>query len=233
MRSTPINILAIDDEQLLLWALKKACHEKSIDIMTAATTEEALQAIDNHEFDLYLLDFDLRDQSRVALLREIDELHPFAPIILMTTTNMNSTEVNDIIKENRKHGAWHILEKPFRLDTMISFIKMIFEEKDNIKICLNDLIHNYENEKRLRLRRPHVKRISMTYKTIADGEQIELATSGILTDVSDTGLGLLTQTPLKPDQVVNFGEEFSHPYGVVTWSKIIEPRTYRVGIMIC
>lgn len=233
MTAAPIRILAIDDEQLLLWALDRACKDKPLDITTASSHEEALAKLGECHYDLFLLDFDLRDKQRVDLLQEIDARCPFIPIIFMTTSNMNSVELNNVIRDTRKHGSWHLLEKPFKLDRMIGFIELIFKEQENVKICLHDLTHNYDNEKRVRSRYPHVQSIKLSYKSIIDGQQEETETTGILTDVSDTGVGLLTRTPLRPEQVINFGEDMDKKCGVVAWSNMIESETYRAGIILC
>lgn len=229
----PLKILAVDDEQLLLWALERACEGRALDITTAVTTEQALAEIERCHYDLFLLDFDLRDQSRLELLKAIDQRCPYVPIIFMTTADMKSCELNDAIRAARKQGAWHLMEKPFSLDRMLSFIELIFQEHDNVKLCLNDLSHNYENEKRVKYRYPHVKTVEISFKTISDGEQKKNVARGILTDICDSGLGLLTHSPLKQDQVITFGEPLQQQCGVVAWSSRIEDETCRVGIRLC
>lgn len=233
MRAAPLKILAVDDEQLLLWALERACKGRSLDIKTAVTTQQALAEIELCHFDLFLLDFDLKDPSRLELLKAIDERCPYVPIIFMTTADMKSCELNDTIRAARKQGAWHLLEKPFSLDRMISFVEVIFQDQGHVKLCLNDLSHNYDNEKRLQIRRPHVQSMSFSFKSIVDGKQLKTFTAGILTDISDCGLGLLTHSALKPDQVLTFGDMLMKQCGIIAWSSMIDAQTCRAGIRLC
>jgi DNA-binding NtrC family response regulator len=233
MHTVPINILAVDDEKLLLWALERACEGRSLNLKTVVSTKEALEMVDLCHFDLFLLDFDLRDPSRLELLEGINQRCPYVPIIIMTTADTKSCELNDAIREVRKQGAWHLIEKPFSLDRMLSFIEIIFQEQTNVKLCLNDLSHNYENEKRRKFRRHHVQAVEISFKSISEGEHKKNLTTGILTDISDTGLGLLTQSPLKLNQVINFGDSLQQQCGVVVWSRQIEAQTCRVGIRLC
>lgn len=233
MTVAPLKILAIDDEQLLLWALERAFKGRDLQVNTASTTEQALAQIDLVHYDLFLLDFDLKDHNSQALLKKIDKLCPYVPVIIMTTSDAKSRELNDAIRAVRKQGAWHLLEKPFRLERLISYVELIFQEQDCIKLCLTDLEHNFDNEKRQHLRRPHVIPLDLRLKAILDGEVQEVVAQSILTDISECGIGLLSRSPLERDQVVGFGGELKQQYGIVAWSSMIETDTCRAGLRVC
>lgn len=233
MITKSVKILAVDDEQLLLWALERACKGRSLDIKTAVSTEQALKDIVQHHFDLFLLDFDLKDPSRRELLEAIDECCPYVPIIIMTTSDTKSCVLNDAIRATRKRGAWHLLEKPFSLDKLISFIEVIFQDEGKVKVCLNSLTHNYDQEKRGQLRRPYVQSVNFSFKTIADGVSERVSSRGILTDISDSGSCLLAHEPLQLDQVITFEDDSLQQCGSVSWRTLIEEGTYRFGLQFC
>ena len=233
MTGIPLKILAIDDEPLLLWALQRAGRERALDITTAATTDQALRKIEACHYDLFLLDLDLKDSSRQELLEYIDETCPYVPVIIMTTAEASSCELNDTIRSFRKRGAWHLLEKPFSLDRLVHFVEVIFHAPFNIKLCLTDLTHNYDAEKRLHLRRPYVLPFSFTLRMIVNGTQEKIVSNGILTDISDCGIGLLAHLQLKQDQVLSFGPELKDQCGIVAWSSMIEDQTCRAGVHFC
>jgi len=128
MTATPLKILAIDDEQLLLYALERAGKGRALEITTAATAEQALARLENGHYDLFLLDFDLKDQSRRELLAAIDTRCPCIPVILMTTSDKQSTTLHEAIRACRRQGAWSLIEKPFSLDTMVHCIDRISPE---------------------------------------------------------------------------------------------------------
>jgi len=190
MTATPLKILAIDDEQLLLWALERAFKGRDLHVSTAASPEQALAQIEGNRFDLFLIDFEPKDLNSQLLLKKIDSHCPYIPIIIMTTSDIKSCELNDAIRAVRKQGAWHILEKPFRLERLINFVELVFNEQACIRLSLNDLAHNYDNEKRHYVRRPHVIPMDLRIRHIIDGETREEITQSILTDISECGVGL-------------------------------------------
>jgi CheY-like chemotaxis protein len=233
MTPSPLKILAVDSEKLLLWALKRAGKSRELDVETASSPEQALAEIARCHFDLFLVAIDLRDHGSLDLLRHIDEKCPYVPIVIMTTSEVSSCQLNDAIKSVRKHGAWHLLEKPFRLERIVGFIDLIFEDSGRVKCSMHDLAHNYENEKRNFVRRPHVIPVGFTYKSIESGEEIKTFTSGVVTDISDCGIGLLTREPLKEEMVLRFGEAMVSQCGIVAWSTRLDEQTCRAGIRIC
>lgn len=233
MNTNLMRVLAVDDEQLLLWALERACKGRFLDIRTAVSTEQAIEEVAGCDFDLFLLDFDLKDPSRLQLLHAIDECCPYIPIIIMTTSDTKSSELNDIIRAVRKHGAWHLLEKPFSLDRMIGLIELIFQNQGNVKEDMNTLTNNFEQEKRHTYRRPHVQPVNFSFETIANGVSTRVSSRGILTDISHDGSGMLAQEPLQPDQVVSFEDETLQRCGAVSWSVMIAENTYRCGLQFC
>ena len=135
MNAAPVKILAVDNEQLLLFALKRAFKGRSIDIYTANESEQAMKEIENNHFDLFLVDFDLLDQRSLELLKVIDENCPYIPVIVMTRSAMSSVELNDVIRTIRKNGAWHLLEKPFSLDKMLGIVSVIFEDQGGPRVA--------------------------------------------------------------------------------------------------
>ncbi len=102
---------------------------------------------------------------------------------------------------------WHLLEKPFSLDTMIQHIGMFCQEQgaDMAGNLFNSsLVKNYEQEKRGHTRRPHVQPINFAGNRIIDGAIRQFSSRGILTDLSDHGSGMLTHEPLQAGQIVRY-----------------------------
>ncbi len=230
MDTAPLKILAVDDEQLLLWALERVSKGRALNISTAEDTEQALAKISCAHFDLFLLDFDLKDSNSQLLLKAIDDRCPYVPVIIMTTSDIRSSKLNDAIRAVRKQGTWHLLEKPFRLGQLIGYVKLIFQDRYRIELHTTGLAHNFGSEKRRQLRRPYVLPLSFIFKSIVDGQQQEQLCCGIITDISDRGVGLLAHVPLEHNLVIDFGSELSEQYGIVVWSGMIETQTCRAGI---
>jgi len=233
MSPDPLKILAVDDEHLLLKALERAVKGRSLEINTAATTRQALEEIERCDFDLFMLDFDIDDQDRQDLLQTIDERCPFIPIIIMTTSDRKSPELNEAIKSRRKQGSWHLLEKPFSLDRLISYVDVIFQNQGNVKYCPNSLSVSYDQEKRYEFRRPHVQPVNFSFKSMIDGVVRRISANGILTDISDCGTGILAHKQVHPEQVISFENEFIKQNGIVAWSVMLDSETCRFGVQFC
>lgn len=230
MSNPPIKILAIDDEPLLLWALERACDGRRLDIETSSSSQQALKVLEENCFDLFLVDFDPRNTARAELLKAIDERYPYVPIIIMTTFDTKSCELSDTIRTIRKQGEWHLLEKPFRLNKLIAFIEVIFQLEGNVKVCLNSLTHNYDQEKRSQLRRLHVKPVSISFDEEVDGAPKRIHSKGILTDISNFGSCLLVNEQLQPEQIIRFEDADLKLCGRISWCTMIEEATYRCGV---
>ena len=233
MTPPPLKILAVDNEQLLLRALERAFKGRSLDIHTATSGEQALAKVGQGSFDLFLLGFDWQEPSDLQLLQTVDEHCPHVPVILMTTSSLDSGPLNGAIKETRRHGAWHLLEKPFSLDRMLQLIEVNFLGQDKAKIMQDALTQNDVHEKRHHYRRPHVHPVDFSFQTIVDGKTRRLAAKGILTDISDCGSGMLAHVQLQADQVISFENGFFRRTGVVAWSSMIEQETCRFGVRFC
>ena len=233
MSTPPLKILAVDNEQLLLFALERAFKGRSFDINTATSIEQALVEIGHGHFDLFLVDFDLLDQSSLELLKTIDELCPYVPIIVMAASAMNSSELNDVIRTIRTHGIWHLLEKPFSLDKMLNLVTAMFQDREYDIFGLKSLTHNYGKENRDRFRRPYIQPVHFSYKAIAAGASTRVSAKGILTDISARGSGILAHKQMQPAQVISFEEEFLKKVGIVAWSVMIESNTCRFGVQFC
>ncbi|HKI51345.1 MAG TPA: response regulator [Geothermobacteraceae bacterium] len=233
MSPDPLRILAIDNEHLLLKALERAGKGRSFEIKTAATTRHALDEIDCCDYDLFMLDFDIDDQERQDLLQTIDERCPFVPIIIMTTSDRKSSELNEAIRSRRKQGSWHLLEKPFSLDRLISFVDVIFQNRGSEKFCPNSLSVSYDQEKRYEFRRPHVQPVKFSFKSMVDGVVNRISANGILTDISDCGSGILAHRQMHPEQVISFEDEFIKQNGIVAWSVMVDNETCRFGVQFC
>ena len=233
MHAGPLKILAIDDEQLLLAALERACRQRALDLCTALTAEEALTAIDNGRYDLFLLDFDLKDPHCRMLLEIIDQRCPYVPVILMTTSSRNSSTLVEAIRCCRTQGSWHLLEKPFSLERMIHCINEIHGDREQKSRLFDPETHHYEHEKRRHTRHPHVQPVSFTYQRIVEGATKQYSSRGILTDISEDGTGMLTHESLQPGLIIRFCGKFSEKLGRVAWNTRVEAETYRCGLEFC
>ncbi|MFO7981881.1 MAG: response regulator [Desulfuromonadales bacterium] len=228
-----LKILAMEDEPLLLHALERACRGRHLELKTAATAEEVLAETECHRYDLFLLGLDLEIPQHIELLKKVDERCAYVPIIVMAMADADTSGLHDVIRSVRKQGAWHLLEKPFRLENLFGFVDEMVRDHEEPDLPGHFMSHNYDREKRRALRRSHIQSVNFSYKTISQGDARRISITGILTDISEGGFGVLSRESLRPGQVVRFDDDFSREMGIVAWSAMVEKGTCRSGVKFC
>src|ERR1700678_842150 len=78
------SILVIDDEGEIREGLEALLTSESFQVTLAETGEAGLRQLEDHPFDLMLLDVSLPDRNGIELLREIRRRDPQLAVILIT-----------------------------------------------------------------------------------------------------------------------------------------------------
>lgn len=102
------RILAVDDEKNIRLMLAQALATEDTVVETAVNGEEALDRIEQSEYDLVLLDLRLPGMDGLAVLREIRKRKADLPVILLTAHGTVESAV-----EAMQSGAVNYLQKPF------------------------------------------------------------------------------------------------------------------------
>jgi len=122
MRTT---LLVVDDDEQIRTIWSRALDEMGgFSVEVAGTAAEALQKIQNGEFDLALVDFKLPDMDGLQLITEIVKSKPTILTILLT----GYADIDSAV-EAMKRGASDYLTKPVDLDKMIVRLRRVLEER--------------------------------------------------------------------------------------------------------
>lgn len=78
------RILVVDDESSIRLLYSHELADEGYEVVTAASATEAVDALQNHEFDLILLDIKLKNESGLDLLQRIVKERHSLPVILCT-----------------------------------------------------------------------------------------------------------------------------------------------------
>src|ERR1700690_65030 len=116
------SILVIDDEREIREALEALLTSESFEVTLAETAAEGLQQLENHPFDLMLLDVSLPDRNGIEMLPEIRRRDPDLSIILITAYGSI-----DMARAAFKNGAQDYITKPWSNDQLISQISTAIE----------------------------------------------------------------------------------------------------------
>ncbi len=218
----------VADELVILLAVARAYRNKPVDIVTASGIDQALAQLDVFDFDLFVIDLDIKEGDSFSLLETITESTPQAPVILMTTADTKVAELIETIASIRCHRCWHLLEKPFDYKKLSGFIaRGLHERYPNSDQCC--AVHPVRQEKRHCQRFSRFEHINLFLSSDdkTAGRRPQPAT---LVDISLGGIGVTTMGQILEGTRITFNEKFMHQTGLIVWSRINENQNWQAGI---
>ncbi len=102
------SVLIVDDDLNLLEIMKMRLEASGFDVTTARDENEARAFIKEKDFDLAVVDLQLVQTDGITLMREIHEIYPLMPVIILTAHGSIESAV-----EAMRRGAFNYLTKPF------------------------------------------------------------------------------------------------------------------------
>src|SRR5262245_36205804 len=105
--STMPTVLVIDDDRAVRYFVQETFRTSDIRVVTAASADEALRALDSETPDLVLLDVMLPTSSGLEVFERIREKDSRLPVIFITACGDAETAI-----EAMKGGAYDYLYKP-------------------------------------------------------------------------------------------------------------------------
>jgi len=103
-----LRILVVDDEVNILEILKSFLVGEGYDVSTAAGGMEAMEAIDNYDPHIVLLDIRMPDMDGLQCLRMIKEKKPAIDVIMIS-----GFATTQIARKCLEIGAFDYISKPF------------------------------------------------------------------------------------------------------------------------
>ena len=111
------SILIVDDDKYILHIFSRILQKQKYCVETAETGQEALEKLDNNNFDLALIDVKLPDTNGTDLLAKMHTLNPSMLKIAITgfPSIEDATKVMD-------QGATAYLVKPVKSEELVRLI---------------------------------------------------------------------------------------------------------------
>jgi DNA-binding response OmpR family regulator len=119
------TILLVDDESGIRESLKTFLERYLFEVVEAENGEEAIQAVQDHEVDLILLDMMLPDMYGIEVCKQIREYHPETPIIFLTAV----TDATETVL-SFEAGADDYVEKPFNPHVLLARVKTKLKSRE-------------------------------------------------------------------------------------------------------
>lgn len=120
MKTTPTNILLVDDDANLSTVLADYLRSKSYTVETAPNGKEALELTAIKHYDLVISDITMPKMNGFELLKLIRAQHTDLPVIILSSR----TDRDDIIRAYEL-GCDDCMTKPFSMDILICKIEAI------------------------------------------------------------------------------------------------------------
>lgn len=119
------RILAIDDEQDMLYVIKMQLEAHQYDVLTARDGQEGLTMARREAPDLIILDIMLPklDGYKVCRMLKFDKKYSAIPIIMLTARAQEGDE-----KLGYEVGADYYMPKPFEPKKLLGKIKELLEK---------------------------------------------------------------------------------------------------------
>ena len=123
---TPQNsILIVDDESPLRLSLSLILQKEKYRVETAATAEDALDCLQQHEYDLMFLDLNMPGMGGIELLVEVHRQYPHMPVLILTAHAALESAIQAI-----RLGARDYLIKPVEPVLILTRVAEILAESE-------------------------------------------------------------------------------------------------------
>jgi DNA-binding response OmpR family regulator len=128
MKLKKIKILLIDDEEEFISTLAERLELRDYLCKTAGDGQSGIQMVVNEPFDIAILDLMMPGLNGLDTLRQIKEINPDLPIILLTGHGSTKDGM-----EGMRIGAFDFLIKPLDIYALIDKIKLALDKTPQVK----------------------------------------------------------------------------------------------------
>lgn len=116
------RILIVDDEDNFRKVIKEILMDEEFNTQEASNGLNAIEIFKNNHFDVILLDLRMPYKDGIETMKELKEIDPHIPIIILTAFGDIPTAVKAV-----KQGAYDFVTKPPEFDNLIDTIKRAVE----------------------------------------------------------------------------------------------------------
>ncbi|WP_027370287.1 response regulator [Desulfovermiculus halophilus] len=121
-----IRVLVVDDEEQFVQQLAERLRLRDYDVNTALNGDQALNTIQQYNFDVVILDVAMPGIDGIETLREIKNIKPLTEVIMLT----GHATVESAI-EGMKLGAFDYLIKPTNTEDLVMKVNSAYARKAN------------------------------------------------------------------------------------------------------
>jgi CheY-like chemotaxis protein len=174
----------------------------------------------------------LPDINGLEIMRMLRDVSPKTRIVMMT-----GSEITDAIMEAVRNNAHCLISKPFELEQIKALVMRILTIAKGVRNDENLATNNGQSclqwisdDSRKHQRKPFANNITC-YAVAPHGDMMATLVTANIVDISETGMGILTECKLQPGHLIRLSDASIHGRGVVRWSVYADAMSaFRAGI---
>ena len=124
MRTRPAQILIVDDDPEVRWALRSLVEQEGMEALESCHGEDALKIVGLQSPDVVLLDIRMPDIDGIEVLGRLRKMDGDLPVIMITAFGSIKDAVRTV-----KSGACDYLTKPFENELVLLTIRRALKER--------------------------------------------------------------------------------------------------------
>jgi DNA-binding NtrC family response regulator len=119
-QTSPLNVLVVEDERLLCWALAQTLSDAGCHVTEAPDGDAAIRALRETDapLDVVLLDYQLPDVVHLDLLSTVRQLSRDSHVVLMSARC-----TPEIARDALALGAARVVAKPFDMNDVPAIVR--------------------------------------------------------------------------------------------------------------
>lgn len=121
------RILIADDDETLCYLLKEELVNEGYNVEVVYDGKDAIESFKKRQYDVLLLDLEMREVHGEKVLNYVKENHPSTQIIVLTAKSDIRTAIDCI-----KRGAYDFITKPYEFGQLCVTIERAIEHKNLI-----------------------------------------------------------------------------------------------------
>ena len=158
-----IKLLIVDDERIALRNLEHVMKKEGYNVTSTQSGMNALKLLDEHQFDVVLTDLRMEKIDGMQILEKSRERHPDSEVIMITGFATLDSAVDAM-----RHGAFHYISKPFKLEEVRKVVKeaisKVVLKKENQH--LREQLEHYQGKVKIITQDPTMERLLETARQI-------------------------------------------------------------------
>ena len=124
-----VDILVVDDEKDICWALENALGDEGYHITQVNRGEDAIREVKQKPFAVAIVDVKLPGMSGIEVSRVIGHLDPRMKIVIISGYHYEDDQpIQEGIRRKLYRG---FISKPFELDEVSALVRKVLAENEN------------------------------------------------------------------------------------------------------